>query len=160
MSTTWSFGAAQSRLLSILDDAVSKAVANGKNAVVLTGATEDMVVLGLMSLYHTDPIRSYAVSTDRKARTAAMRFGALHQTISPQAAAAADSLPMLVALAKKDGVTAMTGHDQPLLPTPFDDRAVQGFWRELPASVDRADLVRAAFWPLLGKKLGERAAAR
>lgn len=153
MTAPLSFGAAQSKLLSLLDDATRKAVADGKNGVALSGAVEDLAVLGFMSLYRTDPVHSYALSNDRAARAAALRFGALHQTCPADSTSDADTLPALAALAQEDGCAVVTGHMQDLLPTPLADPALAAFWQELPSALDRDALMRAAVWPLLGKSL-------
>ncbi len=160
MTACLGFGAAQSKLLSLLDEATRKAVADGKNAVALSGAVEDLAVLGFMSLYRADPVHSYAMSNDRTARATALRFGALHQTCLAKGTPDTDNLPALAALAQEDGCAIVTGHAQDLLPTPFADPALRDFWQQLPSSMDKAALMRAAVWPLLGKTLVHGAVAQ
>ncbi|WP_299968645.1 hypothetical protein [uncultured Roseobacter sp.] len=157
MTTVIGFGAAQSRFVSLLDDATRRAVISGHNAVALTGALGDLAVLGLMSLYRSEPVHTYAAADDTNARAAALRFGALHQGLSTKGAAPEALLRTLAERAGQDGVNALTGHRQPLLPTPLSDPEIDAFWRTLPPSIDPAHLTRTALLPLLGQKMTQGA---
>ncbi|MGZ2259841.1 hypothetical protein [Roseobacter sp. A03A-229] len=160
MSDSISFGAAQARLLSLLDDATRRSASESKCGVALTGVAEDMAVLGFMSLYRSEPVRCYAVSSDIKARAAAIRFGALHQTCPEQHSSAKHHVPDLVALARKDGISLITGREDTAVATPFTAPEIQALWKTLPTRINRADLIRAALVPLLGTALCAEIAAQ
>lgn len=154
-SGAMTLGAAQARLLVLLDEATRLLVQEHPCGVVLTGAPQDIAVLGLMSLYRSDPIRSYGGGQDPRFHRAAVRFGSLHQTVSadiPRTAPA--QMAALTSLAARDGVTLVTGRLETPWHSPFADPSVQGFLASLGASdgdnPNRILVIRTALAPLIG----------
>lgn len=144
-------GNVTARLISLLDDATRRLMAEGPFGVAHTGSGRDAAVLGFMSLYQTDPIRSYATSNDTYARTAAIRFGALHQTVNAQKA---DLQSELAAMAKRDGIQLVTGSLDG--PGPFADNKVRTLLETLPEGLDAEDVVHSALVAFLGQSLAEQ----
>ena len=141
-------GTKTARLISLLDDATRRLMENGPLGVSLTGAGRDAAVLGFMSLYQTAPIRSYAASDDTYSRDAAIRFGALHQTVNSQKA---NMQTELAAMAKRDGFLLVCGSFEG--PGPFADDQVQAFLANLPENLDAEEVIESALIAFLGQTL-------
>ncbi|MEM7240638.1 MAG: hypothetical protein AAF429_00495 [Pseudomonadota bacterium] len=141
-------GAKIARLISLLDDATRRLMAEGPLGVALTGSGRDSAVLGFMSLYQTAPLRSYAASDDTFARNAAIRFGALHQTVNTQKT---DMKTGLAAMAKRDELKLVSGSFEG--PGPFADDQVRAFLADLPDSLDANEVIELALTAFLGKTL-------
>lgn len=150
MSAAMTFGAAQARFLCLLDDAARRTCADTAVGVILSGMAQDAAVLGFVSLYKTDPVRSYAASNDALAHAAAVRFGALHQTCRIQGT---DPQTELATFAAKDGLSPISGAVAG--PGPFADPELTAFLKGLPADLDRSQLISTALTPLLGKTLAQ-----
>jgi hypothetical protein len=148
MSPAMTFGMAQARLLCLLDDAARRACADTAVGVILSGKAQDAAILGFVSLYRTDPVRSYAATNNALAHAAAVRFGALHQTCPIQGT---DPNTQLATFAAKDGLTPISGAVAG--PGPFADPAMKAFFAALPADMDQAQLISTALTPLLGQTL-------
>lgn len=141
-------GAITARLISLLDDATRRLMAEGPLGVALTGSGRDAAVLGFMSLYQTAPLRSYAASDDTFARDAAIRFGALHQTVNTQKT---DMQTELATMAKRDGLQLVSGSFEG--PGPFADDQVRALLADLPDNLDAEEIVQSALTAFLGKAL-------
>ena len=141
-------GAITARLISLLDDATRRLMAEGPLGVALTGSGRDAAVLGFMSLYQTAPLRSYAASDDTFARDAAIRFGALHQTVNTQKT---DMQTELATMAKRDGLQLVSGSFEG--PGPFADDQVRALLSDLPDNLDAEEVVQSALTAFLGKAL-------
>lgn len=148
MSNLTSKGTITARLISLLDDATRRLMQRGPYGVALTGSGQDAAVLGLMSLYQKAPIHSYAARDDTHARDAAMRFGALHQTINTQNT---DMQSELAAMAERDGVQLLTGSFDG--PGPFADAIVTALLTDLPDGLSATDIVDTALIAFLGQSL-------
>ena len=141
-------GAIIARLISLLDDATRRLMAEGPLGVALTGSGRDAAVLGFMSLYQTAPLRSYAASGDTFARDAAIRFGALHQTVNTQKT---DMQTELAAMAKRDELQLVSGSFEG--PGPFAEEQVRALLSDLPDNLDAEEVVQSALTAFLGKAL-------
>ncbi|WGI22135.1 hypothetical protein [Amylibacter sp. IMCC11727] len=148
-------GAITARLMSLLDDATRRMMTEGPLGVALTGSGRDAAVLGFMSLYQTAPLRSYAASDDTFARDAALRFGALHQTVNTQKTALQTELE---AMAKRDGLQLVSGSFEG--PGPFADDQVRALLADLPDSLNSEEVVQSALIAFLGQALARQNGSR
>ncbi|QJF52889.1 hypothetical protein [Roseobacter ponti] len=145
--------AVQAQLICLLDDLTRQAITAPRMGVALAGRPEDIVVLGFLSLYQTDPVHSYALASDTDALSASVRFGALHQTVRAAGAPGTDHLPALKELAGSDNVTLITGRADAGLPGPFSASEIGQVLDRLPQGTDRTALLQDTFRPLIGSVL-------
>ncbi len=148
-----SLAAAQAELICLLDDLTRRAISAPRMGVALAGRPEDIVVLGFLSLYQTEPVHSYALSGDAAAREAGVRFGALHQTVKSAGLPGEEHLDALKKLASRDDVTLITGRTGAGLSGPFSAPEIAGVLARLPQATDVSAFLEDTFSPLIGRAL-------
>ena len=139
----------QARLIASIDDRVCHLAFEPKTAVALGGAIEDIVVLGLLSLYKREPVVTYSRKGDVDAMFANQRFGAHGKFCDvPEGDYAA-----LRGVAHQDGLKLISGERGG--PGPFDAQDIDAILSDLPEGVAVKEFLFDAFRPLIGTRNSE-----